>query len=119
MKYVVDDCEYFDTAEEAAEYLANYETSSEDDFDHFLDEVFGDCKIAGYEYSTSYALKEVDETAYRCEFNDWQSQRFDELKEEYENIIEGMDVGDTESIENHWIDLVEDQKEETEDEEEE
>ena len=40
-------------------------------YDDMLDEVFEDCPIAGLEYSTSRALKQVDPIAYRCGFNDW------------------------------------------------
>lgn len=35
-------------------------------FDEFLDEAYGTVKIAGFEYATSRALKEIDPTAYRC-----------------------------------------------------
>lgn len=37
----------------------------------FLDEIYPECKIAGYEYSTSRALAEIDPTAFRCGFADW------------------------------------------------
>lgn len=40
-------------------------------YDEMLNEVYGTVKVAGYEYDTSRALKELDETAYRCGFNDW------------------------------------------------
>ena len=40
-------------------------------YDDFLDDIYPTCQIAGYEYSTSRALKEIDEVAYRCGFNDW------------------------------------------------
>ena len=42
-----------------------------DRYDESLDECYGTVKIAGYGYSTSRALKNVDETAYDCGFNDW------------------------------------------------
>lgn len=43
----------------------------EEMYDDFLDEVYPECPIAGLNYSTSKALKEVDPTAYRCGFSDW------------------------------------------------
>lgn len=43
----------------------------EDLFDDYLDEAFGDVKVAGYEYPTSRALKELDPTAYRCGMADY------------------------------------------------
>jgi hypothetical protein len=42
-------------------------------FDEFLDEVYGTVKIAGYEYNTSQALKEVDPIAYSVGMNDYES----------------------------------------------
>lgn len=42
-----------------------------------LDEIYSDCKIAGYDYLTSRALREVDPTAYRCGFADWVSSEIE------------------------------------------
>ena len=36
-----------------------------------LDEVYGVVVIAGIEYDTSAALRDVDPTAFRCGFLDW------------------------------------------------
>ena len=36
-----------------------------------LDDVCGVVNIAGLQYSTSRALELLDETAFRCGFNDW------------------------------------------------
>ena len=47
-------------------------------YNEFLDEVYPDCKIAGYQYSTSLALKEIDPTAYRCGMNDWIDSMLDD-----------------------------------------
>lgn len=49
--------------------LTDYELHQR--YDDMLDEVYGEAKIGGYEYSTSKAMKEVDPTAYRCGFSDW------------------------------------------------
>jgi hypothetical protein len=40
-------------------------------YEDMLDECNPKCMIAGYEYSTSYALKLVDEVAYNTGFNDF------------------------------------------------
>ena len=54
-------------------------------YDDMLDEVYGEIKICGYEYSASYALKEIDPTAYRCGFNDWcDAEDDDEIEEDEE-----------------------------------
>ena len=40
-------------------------------YDDMLDEVYPDLTIAGMEFSTSNALKELDPIAYRVGFSDW------------------------------------------------
>jgi hypothetical protein len=40
-------------------------------YDDMLDEVYPDLNIAGMEFSTSNALKELDPIAYRVGFSDW------------------------------------------------
>ena len=44
----------------------------------FLDDVYGDVTIAGYTYSTSRALSEVDPVAYRCGHADFISMQLEE-----------------------------------------
>lgn len=39
--------------------------------DDMLDDVYGQVEVAGYSYSTSYALKEIDITAYNETFNNY------------------------------------------------
>jgi hypothetical protein len=38
----------------------------EEQYDEFLDECYGDVEIAGFSYTTSRSLKQVDPIAYRC-----------------------------------------------------
>ena len=52
------------------------------DYDAFLDEVYGNVKIGGYEYPTSQALRLVDEVAYLVGKSDFLS--FEEEEEEEE-----------------------------------
>lgn len=47
----------------------------EDLFDEMLDDVYGTVEIAGMSYNTSYALKNVDDIAYRCGVNDYIDSR--------------------------------------------
>ena len=42
-------------------------------YDEMLNDVYGTVKIAGYEYDTSRALKEVDPIAYSVGMNDYES----------------------------------------------
>lgn len=43
-----------------------------DRYDEFLEEIYGETvNVAGTEMSTVNVLKEMDETAYQCGFNDW------------------------------------------------
>ena len=50
-------------------YMPEYEATAA--YDDMLDEVYEDVQIAGYSYSTSNALKEVDPIAYHTGMSDW------------------------------------------------
>lgn len=49
--------------------LGEYELHELHDSD--LDDIHGTVTVAGYEYNTSRALKELDEVAYGESFNNW------------------------------------------------
>ena len=66
-----------------------YESQSRDKeeaYDEFLDDVYGDVKIGGYEYATSKALKDVDEIAYREGYNYWADGEITRLEEEIDDL---------------------------------
>lgn len=49
-------------------------------YDEMLDDIYGNCSVAGYEYATSNLLKEVDPIAYQTGFNDWlDAEGFEEV----------------------------------------
>lgn len=60
--------------------LEDYEI--EQRFCEAIDEAYGTVNIMGYEYDTSYALRECDPIAYRVALSDYESQ----LEEEAEEI---------------------------------
>lgn len=41
------------------------------EYDQYLDDCYGDIEVAGQRFSTSYALKELDPTAYDIGYGDW------------------------------------------------
>lgn len=47
------------------------ENKAKTQYNEFLDECYPTVKVCGYDFSPSYALKELDPTAYRCGFIDW------------------------------------------------
>jgi chromosome segregation ATPase len=52
--------------------MENFEVEIGDDqYNEWLDEIYGDVEIAGFSYATGHALKELDPTAYRCGKNDY------------------------------------------------
>jgi len=57
----------------------------EDLYEEMLDECYPDLMIAGFAYSTSRALKEVDPIAYRCGFSDYISFMLSDGWEEIEH----------------------------------
>jgi hypothetical protein len=56
-------------AVEHFEEVPEYEL--EEQYCEMLDDVYGETNIAGYQYSTSRALAEVDPVAFRCGFADY------------------------------------------------
>ena len=69
-------------------------------YDEMIDDYHAPVEIAGHIYSASYALKNVDPTAYRCGFLDWLSDddfleiegeyyNTEELQTEYHKMMEG------------------------------
>ncbi len=66
---------------------------NESEFDEMLDDVFGKARIAGFEYDTGYALKNLDPVAYRCAKNDYEAgmeleedPAYRDLQEEIEDL---------------------------------
>lgn len=50
--------------------LIEPKTESEvmEDYDEYLNEIFGVVTICGYDYDAAQAFKQCDPVAYRCEF---------------------------------------------------
>ena len=82
------------TAEEAADAIADYLADCEDEYDEMLDECNDVVTVCGMTYSPSEVLKKVDPIAYRCGMADWADcERSDALY-----TIERMDDGDEEQF---------------------
>ena len=71
---------------------------SHEEYDDFLNDVYGVVEVCGHSYAASYALKRLDRIAYDCGFNDWlddqditETERYKELARE---IAELEDEGD-------------------------
>lgn len=108
MKYIITlsiFSQEFDSAEDAASYIV--ENIPEELYDDMLDECYEPVKICGYDYMPSVALRRVDETAYRCGYNDY----CDSLYSDIESTISGMDAGDTEELYWHTVQCEEDEEE--------
>lgn len=50
-------------------------------YDDMLNEVYGDVEIAGMQYETARALKELDPIAYNTGFNDYYDNEEIEIEE--------------------------------------
>ena len=110
MKYFVNG----DAMDKDAAIEAILEEVETDQYDEFLDEAYGEVEIAGMTFSTSYALKELDPTAYRCGFNDYT----DGLRDEVGDLLDGLDYGDEDEFFGVSVTAEDDKEEETEEEEE-
>ena len=66
---------------------------TDDEYDQWLDDVYGDVEICGMMYSSNRALKLLDPVAYRCAKNDFESnydlnncEEYSDLKDELEAL---------------------------------
>ena len=57
-----------------------------DEYDTWLDDIYGDVKIAGLEYSTSSALEAIDPITYRCGYDDYIDDQMTRLDDEIEEL---------------------------------
>ena len=56
--------------------------STDEEYDSYLDECYGDIDVCGSTFSASYALKNLDPTAYRCGKSDYEGTKdLDEVPE--------------------------------------
>ena len=91
----------FDDPEAIVEYCFSEDDIDESEYDDFLNECYGEVNICGYEYQAAYALKEVDPTAYRCGCADWYSDRYEEMKDDLIEEVNGIEPGEEGYI-NGW-----------------
>ena len=90
--------------------IENFDASDyidESDYDEMLDDCYGEIEICGMSYLASYALKEVDPTAYRCGYNDYVNSIELDAIVEYCELIEQQDELESEidDIQNEIDDL--------------
>ena len=91
--------------EDKKKELDNFEINPDDyeaSYNEFLDEE-GPVIIAGMEFDVSYALKELDPTAYRCGLVDYvdsidkkETQEYKEIEEELETLEGELEDMETE-----------------------
>ena len=65
--------------------------STDDEYDSYLDECYGDVDICGSTYTASYALKNLDPTAYRCGKSDFDSEKDLDDVPEYATLTEELE----------------------------
>lgn len=59
-----------------------------DQFDEMLDETHEPVTLMGLEWAPSEILREMDPTAYRCEFNDWTDSMAQDAPDDDEETVE-------------------------------
>ncbi len=105
MKFKIYD-DVYDDAEDCAEALINLEPCELDEaFDEYLDEVYGTINVAGYDYDTSYVLREIDPIAYRCDKNDY----IDSLRGDIESELEGMYEGEEREFYGYYVECIDEE----------
>ncbi len=118
IKYLIDD-KVFETEKEVLDYVLSEDDIDESGYDDELDEIYGEVEICGYTYSSSYALKEVDPTAYRCGLADWRSEKLDELQEELLDQLHDIPENDEGYVNDYYVKVVNDEPEEIDDDDDE
>ena len=91
-----------------SENLAPLDT--EELYANMLDDCYGEVKIAGYSFSTSRALKELDPTAFRCGESDYiDSLSLIEISGDYyeQDAVEAEREGLIEELEREFSELEE------------
>lgn len=65
--------------------------STDDEYDSYLDGCYGDLNVCGSTFSASYALKNLDPTAYRCGKSDYDSEKDLDDVPEYVRLTEELE----------------------------
>lgn len=88
--YLFDDsCDAAECICESNQYQENFEVDA-DDFDEYLNEVYGDVEIAGGNYSTSDALCQVDDYRYGEIRSEYSQQVAQENTDSVQDEIDDM-----------------------------
>ena len=64
---------------------------TDDEYNEYLDNVFDEVEIMGMTYNISYALKELDPIAYRCDKADYEANIDLDDVEEYQELQNQLD----------------------------
>ena len=91
MKFTVNGKE-FTYLQKAVDYVI--EEMEHDVFDRYLDEIYEETDVCGHTFSTSYALKNLDEDAYNEFFNNWA----DSFSHDIERTLDRMHDGDSQKV---------------------
>lgn len=86
---------YIDKIEDIEERIDELEGYSEDDFDDYLDEVYGEVELMGVEYRYGKVLQSVDEIAYSCAYTEYIdreiSSDIDDITSDIDNLRDEID----------------------------
>ena len=85
-KWIIDDVEYTDI-DEITDYII--EGIDVEEYDNMLDDVYGKVEIAGYEWFTSSALRQLDPIAYDYEFYNYKDSQRDDITYKLQQMTDG------------------------------
>ena len=63
---------------------------NEDEYEEFLNEVYGTVKIGSLEYPSGTVLKQLDEIAFNCGLSDYNDNKITEIEEEIDELKEKL-----------------------------
>lgn len=86
MKWIVDGYEYNELSESVSAVIESIDTNR---FDEYLDKIYGEFDVCGYNCTAAETLKAVDPTTYRRKFNEWKGSLSDDIEGELEDMSNG------------------------------
>jgi len=113
------DGKVFEDPSDVADYVFTEDDIDEREYDDMLDEVYEEPNICGMYYNPSYALKEVDPTAYRCGLADWRYEKYTEMRDELIEQVEALEPGDDDYVNDYYVECFEERNDEDDDDDDE
>lgn len=116
----IDDESVFESAQEAADHICenNDDVCNTEMYDDMLDECYGRFDIGGNGFYASTILKELDNSVYWSDYDEYKNETEYEYAKELARDLERMSDGDEDCFYGYEVKCIDDEEDEEEEEEE-